>query len=108
MSRESEGLLRRIRQMRNALAMPGATAHRRVAPADSTSGPDANAPGPGWEPLRDLETRVAHLEQLVQGLQDSVYRESQRHDRRLSTLEALTEPAALASALSKHSREHGL
>jgi uncharacterized coiled-coil protein SlyX len=111
MSRESDGLIRRIRQMRLALAIPGATAHRAVPASDSA--PAAAEPGPEtpmveWDPLRDLEARVAHLEQLVQGLQDSVYRETQRQDRRLAELEALIEPAALATALSKHTRENGL
>lgn len=88
---EREGLVERIRQARRQ------------------SG--ANTPGP--EPAdavrrEALETRLAQLEELVKGLQDSVYRESQRHDRRITELEAQVEPAALAAALSKDARERGL
>jgi hypothetical protein len=50
-------------------------------------------------PPEDLQARVVHLEQLVQGLQDSVYRESQRQDRRIAELEARLDPGALAAAL---------
>jgi uncharacterized coiled-coil protein SlyX len=71
-----------------------------VAPERST-GLDADR-------VEDLNTRVAHLEQLVQGLQDSVYRESQRQDRRITELETRTEPGALAAALSKDARERGI
>lgn len=60
------------------------------------------------EPEPDLRARVAHLEQLLQGLQDSMYRETQRLDKRIAELEAQIEPTALASALSKDARERGL
>ncbi len=51
---------------------------------------------------------MAHLEKLVQGLQDSVYREAQRQDARLDDLEARMQPAALAVALSQNARDRGL
>ncbi len=59
-------------------------------------------------PVQALQTRVAALEQMVQGLQDAVFRESHRHEKRIEELEARTEPAALAVALSKNARERGL
>jgi hypothetical protein len=62
----------------------------------------------GDELITELRTRVAHLEALVQGLQDAVYRESQRQDKRLTELEARTDPAALAAALSEDARQRGL
>jgi len=55
-----------------------------------------------------LRSRVAHLEQLVQGLQDSVHRGSERQDKRLSEIERQIEPATLAAALSKDARIRGL
>jgi hypothetical protein len=58
--------------------------------------------------MRALEDRVTHLEQLVQGLQDSVHRETLRHGKRIAELEARMHPAALSKALSKDARERGL
>ena len=55
-----------------------------------------------------LENRIAHLEQLLEGLQDSVYREAERQGKRIAELEARTEPAALGEALSRDARERGL
>jgi hypothetical protein len=55
-----------------------------------------------------LEARVAHLEGMVQGLQDSIHRESIRQSKRMGELEARTEPSALAVALSRDARERGL
>ena len=55
-----------------------------------------------------LEERIAHLEQLLEGLQDSVYRESERQGKRLTELETQIQPAALGEALSKDARERGL
>ncbi len=94
MSRQPPGLIDRIRQMRRASASPDASGR------------------PGREPIppepADLRARIAHLEQLVQGLQDSVYREGQRHDERIAELEKRVEPAALAAALSEDARRRGL
>jgi hypothetical protein len=45
---------------------------------------------------------------MVQGLQDSIYRESRREDSRITELEARLDPAALAAALSKDARDRGL
>jgi hypothetical protein len=57
---------------------------------------------------RALEERVGHLEQLVEGLQDSVHREARRQGKRIAELEARIDPAALSKALSKDARERGL
>jgi hypothetical protein len=93
--REREGLLARIRQMRRAAAAP-------VRPS--------NAPpvGPKLDELSALETRIAHLEQLVEGLQDSVHRESERQDKEIAELAARIQPAAMNAALSKDARDRGL
>jgi hypothetical protein len=94
MSRESERLGARIRHMRRAIAVPDSSAAPRVVPDSET--------------IADLQARVAHLEQLLQGLQDSVYREGQRQETRITSLEARIEPVALAAALSKDARDRGI
>lgn len=94
--RQRERLIARVKQI-------------RVAAAETTSQPAA-------EPVRtevtaslyELESRVAHLEEQLRGLQDSVHRENVRQAGRLAELENRTEPAALAVALSRDARERGL
>jgi BMFP domain-containing protein YqiC len=93
--REREGLIARIRQLR-----------RRAADADDR-GVSTTAPR-GQDELSALEARITHLEQLVEGLQDSVHRESTRLSLRIGELEARVQPAALARAISKDARERGL
>lgn len=96
MSPESEGLRARIRQLRHDLAPSDVASPSRT---ELSSGPDG---------IAGLQARVAHLEQMVQGLQDSVYRESHRQERRIAELEMRIEPTALAAALSKDARERGI
>jgi hypothetical protein len=93
--REGEGLISRIRQIRRSAAVAD------KASATATASPDAAL-------VRSLEARVAHLEQLLEGLQDSVYRESERHDKQIAELQAQTQPGAIGAALSKDARERGL
>ena len=93
--REREGLITRIRQLRRltpAAAQPSATATDR---ADAAR-------------VDDLEARIAHLEQMVEGLQDSVYRESERQGKLLAELRAQIQPAAMSAALNKDARDRGL
>lgn len=92
---DREGLIARIRQIRRA-----------AAEADEPAGPPSS--GPEHDEIRALEARVAHLEQLLRGLQDSVHRESTRVGKRIADLEARTQPAALGRALSEDARERGL
>jgi hypothetical protein len=92
---QREGLVARIRQIRRA-------------DASSTERAGRSATDPDQARLHALEARIAYLEQLVQGLQDSVHRESRRQDKRLAELEARIQPAALGKALSKDARERGL
>ncbi len=89
------GLATLIRQTRQRFPSPPAAAPVSESGRHPTS-------------IEALEARIAHLEKMVQGLQDSVYRESQRHDKRIDDLETRTEPAALAVALSKDARNRGL
>ena len=65
-------------------------------------------PAPQSEDLRRLEQRLAHLEALVEGLQDAVHRNSLRHDERMAELERKTQPQAVAKALSDDARRRGL
>jgi uncharacterized coiled-coil protein SlyX len=62
----------------------------------------------GTERLDALEKRVNHLESLLEGLQDSVDRQANRQDRELDDLRHRTEPAQIARALERYSRQHGL
>jgi hypothetical protein len=91
---EREGLIARIRQIRRTAESTAAA--RKVARHD-----DATA-------LQALQARVGRLEQLVEALQDSVHRESERQGKRITELEARIQPAALSVALSKDARERGL
>lgn len=89
-----EGLIARIRQIRRATA--------------DTDPPPPGRASPDSDRFEALERRIAHLERLVEGLQDSVHRESQRQSKLLTDLEARIQPAALHVALSKDLRERGL
>jgi hypothetical protein len=95
MSGESERLVARIKTIRQSLPTPDVVTRLRQTPADDS------APAT----VEDLQKRVAHLEQLVQGLQDSVYRETQRQDTRMAELEARLDPGALATALSQEAHD---
>jgi hypothetical protein len=55
-----------------------------------------------------LVERLNALEAMVEGLQDAVDRESQRHDARLEELARRLEPSALTKALSEDARRRGL
>jgi hypothetical protein len=92
--REREGLIARIRQM------------RRVAAAAEK--PSAVTTGPDPDVIQLLEARIAHLEQLVEGFQDSVHRESARQAKLIAELEAQIQPSAMGAALSRDARERGL
>jgi hypothetical protein len=98
--REREGLVARIRQIRGA-----------AGTASQTAKPQTGKPlpvDPEQDRVRGLEARIAQLEQLVQGLQDSVHRESSRQAKRIAELEARIQPGALGKALSEDARARGL
>jgi hypothetical protein len=88
------GLIARIRQLRHVAAV------RDQAPSD--------ADVPQSEAMRSLEARVLFLEQLVQGLQDSVHRESERHAKLIAELQAQVQPAVMGAALADEARQRGL
>jgi hypothetical protein len=92
---ERESLIGRIRQIRR-------TAQAAEPSADS-GGVDSRQ-----DELQALDARMTHLEQQLQGLQDSVHREALRQGKRLTDLETRIEPGALSQALTKDARERGL
>ncbi len=93
--RQREGLIARVKQMRS---LDNASDPR---PGEGPSNPQPISFGA-------LEARIERLEAVIEGLQDSVHRESARHGQRIADLEARTEPAALAVALSRDARQRGL
>jgi hypothetical protein len=92
---ERERLVARIRQIR-----------RTAASAAERARSDSLKPEP--DRVSALEARIAHLEQLLQGLQDSVHRDAVRQGKRIAELEAQIDPSALSQALSKDARERGI
>src|SRR5579863_7166084 len=93
---DRERLLRRIRQI------------RRTATPPSGDRPLTDARDPQLDRLETLEARVAHLEQLLEALQDSVHRESERHAELITALQAQIAPGAMSAALAKDARNRGL
>jgi hypothetical protein len=79
---------------------------RRLGAAWRRSGAgSADDPDPRSEALA---ARVQHLEAVVEGLQDALYRQAQQHDRDVAELRRRTDPAELARALSEDARKRGL
>jgi hypothetical protein len=98
---EHEGLIARIRQLGRSGARADASARpATVAPQDDRGTRD--------ERLDAVEARIAHLERLVEGLQDSVHRESERHSKLIAELQGQIQPGAMGSALAEDARSRGL
>ena len=96
-----EGLIARIRQLGRPGASAEASARRpTVDPQDDRGTLD--------ERLDAVEARIAHLERLVEGLQDSVHRESERHSKLIAELQGQIQPGAMGAALAKDARSRGL
>ena len=92
---ERDSLIARIRQLRRARPDP-----QKPSPA--------TAERPDVARIDGLEARISHLEQLVEGLQDSVHRETQRHAKLIAELQAQVDPGAMGAALNKDARDRGL
>jgi hypothetical protein len=60
------------------------------------------------ERIEVLERRVLHLEALIEGLQDSIHRESVRQQERILALEKKTEPSEISRSLSRDARKRGI
>jgi hypothetical protein len=98
---EREGLIARIRQVRRSGASADRSGRRStVGPQDARDTRD--------DTVDALEARIAHLERLVEGLQDSVHRESERHARLIAELQDQIQPGAMGAALAKDARSRGL
>jgi uncharacterized coiled-coil protein SlyX len=92
---ERERLLARVRQLRRLAEGAGASDRRAaVDPQDDR--------------FTLLEARVAHLERLVEGLQDSVHRESDRHEKLIAELQGQIQPGTMGAALADDARSRGL
>ena len=91
---DREGLIARIRQVRRS-----ATVRDQPTSDAGRTEPDR---------LQALEARVTHVEQLLEGLQDSVHRESERHAKLIAELETRVEPGAMGAALAEDARNRGL
>ena len=92
---ERESLIARIRQL------------RRVGP-DPEKSSRGGSERPDLARIDAVEARLAHLERLVEGFQDSVHRETMRHGRLIAELQEQVEPGAMGAALNKDARDRGL
>lgn len=90
---DREGLIARIQQLRRP------TRAREQ---------DARGDDPQDERLQALEARVAYLEQMLEGLQDSVHRESERHGSLIAELQAQVQPGTMGASLAEDARNRGL
>lgn len=77
-------------------------------PTEGVTGPQPPADDGHTEGLQLLETRIEHLEKLLEGLQDSVHRETERQDKLIAELQARVEPGTMGAALSQDARDRGL
>jgi hypothetical protein len=92
-------LLERVVQLRRGKAEAEAE-----APADEAVKTEVGYA----EQIEALEQRIAHLEAIVEGLQDAVHREAVRLGKQIEGLEAKTEPGEITRALSRNARERGI
>jgi uncharacterized coiled-coil protein SlyX len=67
-----------------------------------------DAPAQPIDRIESLEKRVAHLETMLEGLQDAVHREITRTNDQIDLLRKRTEPGELSRALSEDARHRGL
>lgn len=93
-SGDHAGLVARVRQL----------SRRTAARNQPTTGPAVAQD----EQLQRLEARMAHLEQLLEGLQDSMHRESERHAKLIAELQGQVQPGAMGAALADDARNRGL
>jgi hypothetical protein len=82
---------------------------QRTAPKSPSAQPVQAQPGLDRElRITKLEARVEHLDAALEGLQDSVYRQSVLEHRQIADLGRRTEPHEMARALSEDARRHGV
>ncbi|MGH2881717.1 MAG: hypothetical protein ACRDPA_03270 [Solirubrobacteraceae bacterium] len=98
---EGDGLIARVRRVRRSSTGADASGARPSVGLEAGRGtPD--------DRVNALEARVAHLERLVEGLQDSVHRESERHGKLIADLQEQIQPGTMGAALAEDARSRGL
>jgi hypothetical protein len=97
----------RQRAARARRILDRAVRFRGDAPAAPPAPADSPSPAPAAE-APDLHARVAHLETVLEALQDQVYRDAQRHQQELADLRTQLQPENVAKALSADARRRGL
>lgn len=80
----------------------------RVSQLIRSAGAEPRGGTPPKPPDADLRPRVDRLEQMVEALQDQVYRHEQREEERFANLERSVQPDELARALSADARRRGI
>jgi hypothetical protein len=75
---------------------------------EATPEAEAESGDPYGDRIAALESRLDHLESLVEGLQDAMHRDSVRREQEIQALEQKTSPAWIARSLAEHDRERGL
>jgi len=85
----------------------------RLTPAWRARAADEETAGGTLDPdlerrLAALDQRLEHLEAALEGLQDALYRQSQRADEQHAEMTERTEPGRLARELSADARRRGL
>jgi hypothetical protein len=101
-------LLERVVQLRRRKAVEEEAAEPEPV-AEAAPGAAGDDPvAASAQRISALEARVQHLEAILEGLQDSVHRESVRRDRQIGGLEEKTDPGAITRALSREARERGI
>jgi len=100
--RDRETLINRIRHLRRI--KPDA----ELRPGGAGDAPSQGSEGEDRGQVARLEARIIHLEKLVEGLQDSVHRETERQGKLIAELQAQVQPEAMSAALSKDARTRGL
>jgi uncharacterized protein YlxW (UPF0749 family) len=78
---------------------------RRATGTGADRGSEPPAP---TEIVQRLQQRVEHLEHQLQGLQDSIHRESRRRDEEMKALQRKLQPGEMARSLSDDARRRGL
>jgi uncharacterized coiled-coil protein SlyX len=58
--------------------------------------------------LQALDARMEHLEAVLEGVQDALYRQAQREDETRADLQRRTDPDRIARELSADARRRGL
>jgi hypothetical protein len=101
-------LLERVVQLRRRKAAEVEAAKPEPA-AEAAAGVARDDPAAASaQRINALEARVQHLEAVLEGLQDSVHRESVRRGRQIEGLQEKTEPLKIRRAISRDARDRGI